>query len=238
MERLLGRTAEDGLIAGLKMVHDALLAGKLPSVTRRCNRPKSSCPDNVSWSDVKEAKALVKRGGGTRKLIRAVQENDLCSMVALLEAGANPNKVIDGVGRNKCALHLAASMPHRRDAICYMVLDGGGDAKRCLERSIETSGGGMAALHYAAKGRGTAGNIATLLSLGADVNVKSDYGLTPLDIALKYNDDPTVEGVLRSNGGRATGAKPAFPIKKAKKQAKPSKYGRPGSPPPYQSYYN
>ncbi len=132
-------------------------------------------------------------------------------------------RLIDAAARSGCRPVVDALLDHAYQDICTAAVLGDGDTvhewikqNRRVVRTGDATG--KTALHYCAAsalGRGdqrTAQNLVNvaqlLLEWGADVNARckpereSPFGLSPLDCAVQYGDNPDLVSVLVNHGAR------------------------------------
>lgn len=127
----------------------------------------------------------------SRELHKAAAENDLSTLVDLLDKGEDINSVNP---YNGTALMIAAKRGHGR--IVEALLSRGGDpcVRLCPPRDPNQS---YTALHTAAQ-EGHDSIVTMLLESGADVNAATGYGETPLISAAVYGQRSTVKLLLRN----------------------------------------
>lgn len=120
---------------------------------------------------------------GWSALHLAAERGETATCLALMDHGADVN----GLNNLNTALHGAALYDHAQTSLAL------------IERgaNVQAIGAtGHTPLHEAAW-RGSAATCALLLAQGCDLSVRSDQGLTALDLAIKYNRD-VCAGLIRS----------------------------------------
>ena len=139
----------------------------------------------LRYAAVRDVTSALVRGGGADHLTPlqlAALEGDAAAVTSLLAEEADPH-VVDGYGWG--SLHFA--VPFAGPEVVSALLRAGTDANA---QSLD----GLTALHLAARHR-TSAVVSDLLRAGADPNAaagEEEAGGTPLHVAVRWNDDPSV----------------------------------------------
>jgi ankyrin repeat protein len=160
----------------------------------------------VKLGDLKIVKMLLEAGSGPEganedgqtALMLAVKDGDLSIVQMLVNAGANVNAV-EKV-QNQTPLMWAAAAPRNAGEMVKLLVSKGAKVNERAKftdwpsqitsepRSQYHSYGGLTALLFAARA-GCYACVEALVGAGADVNLPSPEGVTPLMIALDYNQN-------------------------------------------------
>jgi ankyrin repeat protein len=194
---------------------DALIAKKAKvDVTNEFG--STPVAEAVELADARMVKMLLDAGAGVEAanqdgqtaLMLAIKSGELPIVEMLVKAGANVNAVEKF--QNQTALMWAATAPKNAGAMTKLLLSKGANVKaRALytdwpnQISSEPRGqyrpvGGLTALLYASR-NGCYDCVESLIGAGADVNVPTPEGVTPLMVALD-NDHNDVAKLLLDRG--------------------------------------
>jgi len=196
-------------------VLDALIAKKAKvDVTNEFG--SSPLTEAAKVADTRMLKALLGAGArpdsanqdGETALMLAIKTGELPAIEMLIKAGANVNNVEKF--HNQTPLMWAADAPKNAGEIVKLLLSKGASVKpRALYRDWESQitsepraqyrpVGGLTALLYAARG-GCLDCVEALIGAGADINLPTPEGATPLMLALD-NDHNDVAKLLLDRG--------------------------------------
>src|SRR5579863_9746473 len=196
-------------------VLDALIAKKA-KVDVTSEFGSSPLTEAAKVADTRMLKALLGAGArpdsanqdGETALMLAIKTGELPAIEMLIKAGANVNNVEKF--HNQTPLMWAADAPKNAGEIVKLLLSKGASVKpRALYRDWESQitsepraqyrpVGGLTALLYAARG-GCYDCVEALIGAGADVNLPTPEGVTPLMLALD-NDHNDVAKLLLDRG--------------------------------------
>jgi ankyrin repeat protein len=194
----------------------AALIAKKASVNVRNEFGATPIADAAKIADARMVKMLLDAGAepegansdGQTALMLAIKTGDVGVVDMLIKAGAKVNNVEKF--HNQTPLMWAASAPRNAGALVKLLLSKGADVKpRALytdwpsqitsePRAQYRPVGGLNALLYAARD-GCSDCVDALLAAGADINIPTPEGVTPLMLALD-NDHNDVAKLLLSRG--------------------------------------
>jgi ankyrin repeat protein len=194
----------------------AALIAKKANVNVRNEFGATPIADAAKIADARMIKMLLDAGAepegansdGQTALMLAVKTGDVGVVDMLIKAGAKVNNVEKF--HNQTPLMWAASAPRNAGALVKLLLANGADLKpRALytdwpsqitsePRAQYRPVGGLNALLYAARD-GCADCVDALLAAGADINIPTPEGVTPLMLALD-NDHNDVAKLLLARG--------------------------------------
>ena len=194
---------------------DALIARKAKvDVTNEFG--SSPLAEAAKLADARMVKTLLDAGArpdtanqdGETPLMLAIKTGELPVVEMLIKAGANAN--VKETFHNQTALMYAAAAPKNAGEMVQLLIAKGADVKpRALysdwpsqitsePRAQYRPVGGLTALQYATRG-GCYDCVEALIGAGADVNVPTPEGVTPLMLALD-NDHNDVAKLLLDRG--------------------------------------
>ncbi len=191
---------------------EALIAKKAKANVRN-ELGSTPLAEAVKLSDSRLVKMLLDAGSGSEganedgqtALMLAIKNGDLPIVQMLVDAGANVNAV-EKV-QNQTPLMWAAAATRNAPEMVKLLLSKGADVKARAKftdwpsqitsepRAQYHAYGGLTALLYAARG-GCYGCVEAMVGAGADVNLPTPEGVTPLMMALDNNSNDVAKFLL------------------------------------------